>query len=159
MTINWWCLLIASWLCGKPFGKCSYPKGYALPKILTSCSNSILLNWEKNIFILNILLERINLNRSVVKVAQNVTDLEQRVEVLEVEVANIEDDINDIETDLDLQTTRISHVEDDVSQNTIQIFGILFRINLVIGMYNFFQKKQQQQQRIFYVQFAFGFFY
>ena len=69
--------------------------------------------------------------------AQNVTDLEQRVEVLEVEVANIEDDINDIETDLDLQTIRISHVEDDVSQNTIQIFGILFILNLFIGVYSF----------------------
>ena len=43
---------------------------------------------------------------------------------------NIEDDINDIETDLDLQTARISHVQDDVSQNTIQIFGILFTLNI-----------------------------
>ena len=57
------------------------------------------------------------------KVAQNVTDLEQRVEVLEVEVANIEDDINDIESDLDLQTNRIDNVEDNVSQNTDEIFS------------------------------------
>ena len=57
------------------------------------------------------------------KVAQNVTDLEQRVEVLEVEVENIEDDINDIESDLDLQTNRIDNVEDNVSQNTDEIFS------------------------------------
>ena len=59
----------------------------------------------------------------LLKVAQNVTDLEQRVEVLEVEVANIEDDINDIESDLDLQTNRIDNVEDNVSQNTDEIFS------------------------------------
>ena len=57
------------------------------------------------------------------KVAQNDTDLEQRVEVLEVEVANIEDDINDIESDLDLQTNRIDNVEDNMSQNTDEIFS------------------------------------
>ena len=101
----------------KPFGKCSFPEGCALPNILTSCSNLF------PIYILIILLERVNLNRSVVKVAQNVTDLEQRVEVLEVEVANIEDDINDTETDLDLQTNRIDNVEDDVSENTNTIIG------------------------------------
>ena len=49
---------------------------------------------------------------------QNVTDLEQRVEVLEVEVANMEDDINDVETDVVI-------IQDGVSQNTKQIFGII----------------------------------
>ena len=64
------------------------------------------------------------------KVAQNVTDLEQRVEVLEVEVENIEDDINDIENDLDLQTNRIDNVEDDVSQNTNEIFNKYWRTHV-----------------------------
>ena len=62
------------------------------------------------------------------QVAQNITDLEQRVEVLEVEVANIEDDITTIETDLDLQTNRIDNVEDDVSININEIFGNNFEL-------------------------------
>ena len=66
------------------------------------------------------------------------TNLEQRVELLEVEVENMEDEIDDIEIDINQQTDMITDVQDEVAQNTDQIFGnvyfcFVWYINLLLS--------------------------
>ena len=51
-------------------------------------------------------------------------------------MANIEDAINDIETDIDLQTNRIDNVEDDVFQNTNEIFSKYWCTKLKCSVYS-----------------------
>ena len=55
--------------------------------------------------------------------AQNITYLEDRVDVLEVEMAILEVEVDDVESDLSIQTDKVDEVEDDISQNTNNING------------------------------------
>ena len=53
----------------------------------------------------------------------NVTELEQRVEILEVEVASLTDDVEDVEIDVNQVDDRMTVIEGTVIGNTNNIAG------------------------------------
>ena len=61
---------------------------------------------------------------NLIQVLSNLTDLEQRVEILEVEVENTKDEIEDVETDLIQQDNRITLMEETVITNSNDIPGL-----------------------------------
>ena len=56
----------------------------------------------------------------------NITELEQRVEILEVEVESLTDDVEDVEVDVNQVDDRMTVIEETVIGNTNDISGMFF---------------------------------